>query len=180
MRYVKNTRPLLLRKGGSRSICSRVPSKTAQVETQVGLGRSKDQLLKRKTEGHTDPPNQEGDKQIQLGKRCRGSSLRLQVPPPSPRHHADSISQILEISDDSESENQLEAEPGELRNDLPLSDPISEFPSSRETSGLGDGRAANASPAEDKRVPTVPKRTIEVAFVFSWQATETGAILSMC
>ena len=77
--------------------------------------------------------------------------------PPSPRHHADSISQILEISDDSESENQLEAEPGELRNDLPLSDPISEFPSSRETSGLGDGRAANASPAEDKRVPTVPR-----------------------
>ena len=76
--------------------------------------------------------------------------------PPSPRHHADSFSQILEISDDSESENQLEAEPGELRNDLPLSDPISEFPSSRETTGLGDGRAANVSPAEDKRAPTVP------------------------
>ena len=77
--------------------------------------------------------------------------------PPSPRHHADDISQILEISDDSESENHLEAEPGELRNDLPLSDPISEFPSSRETSGVGDGRAANGSPAEDKRVPTVPR-----------------------
>ena len=77
--------------------------------------------------------------------------------PPSPRHHADDISQILEISDDSESENHLEAEPGELRNDLPLSDPISEFPSSRETSGFGDGRAANGSPAEGKRVPTVPR-----------------------
>ena len=68
MRYVKNTRPPLPRKGGSKSICSRVPSKTAQVETQVGLGRSKDQLLKRKTEGHTDPPKQEGNKQIQPGK----------------------------------------------------------------------------------------------------------------
>ena len=77
--------------------------------------------------------------------------------PPSPRHHADDISQILEISDDSESEKHLEAEPGELRNDLPLSDPISEFPSSRETSGVGDGRAANGSPAEGKRVPTVPR-----------------------
>ena len=77
--------------------------------------------------------------------------------PPSPRHHADDIGQILEISDDSESENHLEAEPGELRNDLPLSDPISQFPSSRETSGVGDGRAANGSPAEGKRVPTVPR-----------------------
>ena len=77
--------------------------------------------------------------------------------PPSQRHHADDNSQILEISDDSESENHLEAEPGELQNDLPLSDPISEFPSSRETSGVGDGRAANGSPAEGKRVSTAPK-----------------------
>ena len=76
---------------------------------------------------------------------------------PLQRHHADDNSQILEISDDSESENHLEAVPGELRNDLPLSDPISEFPSSREISGVGNGRAANGSPAEGKRVPTVPR-----------------------
>ena len=45
-----------------------------------------------------------------------------------------------------------------MRNDLPLSDPISEFPSSREISGVGDGRAANGFPAEGKRVPTVPTK----------------------
>ena len=50
-----------------------------QVENQVGPGRPKDQRQKRKTEGHTNPPNQERGKQIQLGKRCRGSSLKLQV-----------------------------------------------------------------------------------------------------
>ena len=154
MRYVRNTRPLLPRKGESRSICSRVPSKTAQVETQEGPGRPKDQRLKRKTEGHTNPPNQEGGKQIHSenvaaallsGFRCSTFTKT------SCRRY------FLEISDDSESENHLEAEPGELRNDLPLSDPISEFPSSRETSRVGDGRAANGSPAEGKRVPTVPR-----------------------
>ena len=77
--------------------------------------------------------------------------------PTSQRHHVDDNSRIFEISDDSESENYLEAGPGELRNDLPLFDPISEFPSSREISGVGNGRAANSSSAEGKRVPTVPR-----------------------
>ena len=77
--------------------------------------------------------------------------------PLSQRHHADENSQILEISDDSDSENHLEAELGELQNDLPLSDPISEFPSPREPSGVGDGRAANSSPVEGKRISTVPR-----------------------
>ena len=77
--------------------------------------------------------------------------------PFSQGHHADENSQILEISDDSDSENHLEAEPGELQNDLPLSDPISEFSSLREPSGVGDGRAANGTPVEGKRVSTVPR-----------------------
>ena len=77
--------------------------------------------------------------------------------PFSQGHHADENSQILEISDDSDSENYLEAEPGELQNDLPLSDPISEFSSLREPSGVGDGRAANGTPVEGKRVSTVPR-----------------------
>ena len=51
----------------------------------------------------------------------------------------------------------LKAEPGELQNDLPLSDPISEFPSPCEPSGIGDGRAANGSPVKGKRVSTVPR-----------------------
>ena len=123
----------------------------------MGLVRSKDQLLKRKTDGGSHRPTKTGRKQTNSTRKTL-SWLFSQASgaPPSPRHHADSISQILEVSDNSESENQLEAEPGELRNDLPLSDPISAFPSSRETTGLGDGRAANVSPAEDKRVPTVP------------------------
>ena len=77
--------------------------------------------------------------------------------PLSQGYHADEIRQILEISDDSDSENHLEAEPGELQNDLPLSDPISEFSSLREPSGVGDGRAANGTPVEGKRVSTVPR-----------------------
>ena len=56
--------------------------------------------------------------------------------PFSQGHRAEENSQILEISDDSDSENHLEAEPGELQNDLPLSDPISEFSSLREPSGV--------------------------------------------
>ena len=44
-----------------------------------------------------------------------------------------------------------------MQNDLPLSDPILEFPSPREPSGVGDGRAANGSPVEGKRVSTVPR-----------------------
>ena len=44
-----------------------------------------------------------------------------------------------------------------MRNDLPLSDPISDFPSSREISGVGNGRAASSPSAEGKRVPTVPR-----------------------
>ena len=72
-------------------------------------------------------------------------------------HHADENSQILEISDDSDFENHLEAEAGELQNDLPLSDPISEFSPLREPSGVGDGRAANGTPIEGKRVSTVPR-----------------------
>ena len=48
MRPVKNIRPLLPRKGGSRSICSRVPSKIAQVETQVGPGRQRTSRWKEK------------------------------------------------------------------------------------------------------------------------------------
>ena len=74
------------------------------------------------------------------------------------KHHVDENSQILEISDDSDSDNHLEAELGELQNDLPLSDPISEFPSPREPSGVGDGRAANSSLVEGKRVSTVPRK----------------------
>ena len=104
-------------------------------------------------------------KPIKSGKR-QTNSTRKTLPwlfsqtsgaPPSPRHRADDIGQILEISDDSESENHLEAEPSELRNDLPLSDPISQFPPSRETSGGGDGHAANGSPVEGKRFATVPR-----------------------
>ena len=72
-------------------------------------------------------------------------------------HHADENSHILEISDDSDYENHLDAEPGELQNDLPLSDPISEFSPLREPSGVGDGRAANGTPIEGKRVSTVPR-----------------------
>ena len=77
--------------------------------------------------------------------------------PFSQGHRAEENSQILEISDDSDSENHLEAEPGELQNDLPLSDPISEFSSLREPSGVGDGRAANSTPIEGKLVSTVPR-----------------------
>ena len=43
-------------------------------------------------------------------------------------------------------------------------DPISEFPSSREISGVGNGRAAKSSSAEGKRVPIV-QRTIEITVV---------------
>ena len=77
--------------------------------------------------------------------------------PFSQGHRAEENSQILEISDDSHSENHLEAEPGELQNDLPLSDPISEFSSLREPLGVGDGRAANSTPIEGKLVSTVPR-----------------------
>jgi len=68
--------------------------------------------------------------------------------PTSQSHHADNNNRIFEISDDSEPENNLEAAPGELRNDLPLSDPISEFSSSHEVSKAGNGRAAKNSFAE--------------------------------
>ena len=44
-----------------------------------------------------------------------------------------------------------------MRNDLPLSDPISEFSSSHEVSKAGNGRAAKNSFAEGNRVPTVPR-----------------------
>ena len=84
-----------------------------------------------------------------------------------------------EISDDSESEHNLEAASGELRNDLRLSDPISEFPTSHEISKVGNGRATKNSFAEGKQVPTVP-RTIEITCVFSGWAIKTGAMLSMC
>ena len=77
--------------------------------------------------------------------------------PFSQGHRVEENSQILEISDDSDSENHLEAEIGELQNDLPLSDPISEFSSLREPSGVGDCRAANSTPVEDKPVSTIPR-----------------------
>ena len=77
--------------------------------------------------------------------------------PVSQGHRAEENRQILEISDDSDSENHLEAEPGELQNDLLLSDPISEFSSPREPSGVGDCRAANSTPVEGKLVYTVPR-----------------------
>ena len=77
--------------------------------------------------------------------------------PTSQSHHADNSDRILEISDDSESENNLETASGELRNDLPFSDPISEFSSSHEMSKVGNGRAAKNSLAEGKRVPTFPR-----------------------
>ena len=64
--------------------------------------------------------------------------------PFSQGHRAEENSQILEISDDPKSENHLEAEPGELQNDLPLSDPISEFSSLREPLRVGNSRAANS------------------------------------
>ena len=44
-----------------------------------------------------------------------------------------------------------------MRNDLPLSDPISEFPTSHGISKVGNGRAAKNSFAEGKRAPTFPR-----------------------
>ena len=52
--------------------------------------------------------------------------------PASQGHHTDNNNRIVDISDDSEPENSLEAAPGGLSNDLPLSDPISEFSSLHE------------------------------------------------
>ena len=73
--------------------------------------------------------------------------------PASQDHHIENNKQIFDISDDSEPEDKLEIDLGELRNDLPLSDPISDFSSLQEASVAGDGRAGNSSIAEENRVP---------------------------
>ena len=46
---------------------------------QLWQGRPGDQQQKRKVEGHTYLPSQEKGKQGQLGKLCRGFSLKHQV-----------------------------------------------------------------------------------------------------
>ena len=119
------------------------------MESQVEPGQPKDHQLIRKKEGHTNPPDQEEGSRMCPGKRFLGSSLKLQV---FLLHkvNVDNKVRIFEISDDSESEDNIEAASGELRNDLPLSDPISEFPTSHETSKVGKGRARKNFIAEGK------------------------------
>ena len=77
--------------------------------------------------------------------------------PTSQSHHADNKARIFEISDDSESDDNMEAASGELRNDLSLSDPISDFPISHVIFKVGKGRATKNFIAEGKEVPTVPR-----------------------
>ena len=140
-------------------------------------GQPKDHWLIRKKEGHRNHQTEEGS-QMRPGKTLSWLFSQASALPPSQSHHADNNDRIFEISDDSESVHNLEAASGELRNDLPLSDPISEFPTSHEISKVGNGRATKNSFAEGKQVPTVA-RTIEITSVFSGWVIKTGAMLSM-
>ena len=160
MRYVKKYKTPTSKKGRVQKHMLKGSKQNRPSGNPSGARSTKGPAAEKKNGGSHKPT-----KPTKPGKR-QTNSTRKTLPwlfsqtsgaPPSPRHRADDIGQILEISDDSESENHLEAEPSELRNDLPLSDPISQFPPSRETSGGGDGQAANGSPVEGKRVATVPR-----------------------
>ena len=111
-----------------------------------------------KKKGGSHKPTRPGRRQSNVsGKTLPWLFSQASGVPPSQSHHVDNNDRIFEISDDSESEDNIEAASGELRNDLPLSDPISEFPTSHETSKVGKGRATKNFIAEGKGVPTVPR-----------------------
>ena len=67
-------------------------------------------------------------------------------------HHTGNNNSVFDISDDSLSEDNFEADPGGLKNDLPLSDPISEFSSLHEVSNAGDDRAQKNLIADGNRI----------------------------
>ena len=67
-------------------------------------------------------------------------------------HHTENNNSVFDISDDSVSEDNFEADPGGLNNDLPLSDPISEFSSLHEVSKAGDDRAEKNFIADGNRI----------------------------
>ena len=142
-----------------------------------GTRSTKGPLADKKKGGSQKPPDRRRQPNA-TGKTLSWLFSQASALPPSQSHHADNNDRIFEISDDSESVHNLEAASGELRNDLPLSDPISEFPTSHEISKVGNGRATKNSFAEGKQVPTVA-RTIEITSVFSGWVIKTGAMLSM-
>ena len=72
-------------------------------------------------------------------------------------HHTENNNRVCNISDDSEPEDNFEADPGGFKNDLPLSDPISEFSSLHEVSKAGDDRAVKNSIADGNRVPEISR-----------------------
>ena len=72
-------------------------------------------------------------------------------------HHTENNNRVFDISDDSESEDNFEADPGGLKNDLPLSDPISEFSSLHEVSKAGDDRAVKNFIADGNRIPEISR-----------------------
>ena len=55
------------------------------------------------------------------------------------------------------SEDNFEADPGGLKNDLPLSDPISEFSSLHEVTKSGDDRAEKNFTANGNRIPEISR-----------------------
>ena len=95
--------------------------------------------LIRKREVCTNPPNQEGD---WLFSQTSGV-------PASQGHHTENNNRIF-ISDDSEPENNLEAEPSGLRNDFQKA-LYRKFPT------LVMGRAAKNSFADGNRVPAISR-----------------------
>ena len=72
-------------------------------------------------------------------------------------HHTENNGRVFDISDDSEPEENFDAHPGGLKNDLPLSDPISEFSSLHEVPKAGDDRAVKNSVADGNRVPEISR-----------------------
>ena len=119
-----------------------------------GVVRSSNGLPADKKKGCVHKPNKLGSKQSNAAKKTipwlfsQASGVLA-----SQDHHIMNNNQVFDISDDSEPENNLESEFGELRNDLPLSDPISSFSSLQEASKACDGRAVKRAIADGNRVP---------------------------
>ena len=67
-------------------------------------------------------------------------------------HTRNNNSDVLDISDDSVSEGNIEADPSGLNHDAPLSDPISEFSPLRESSKVGDDRGPKSSIDDVNRI----------------------------
>ena len=120
--------------------------------------RSSNGLPADKKKGGVHKPNKPGRRQSNVTRKTlpwlfsQASGAQA-----SQGHHTENNNRIFDISDDSEPEDNLDAEPGGLRNDLPLSDPISEFSSLHEVSKAGNGRAVKNSIADGNRVSAISR-----------------------